>query len=746
MVGTLRFSGILVLWITALGLATSSFVSADWTQSADPLLVHPSPANGARLKQNPPRFAWAPAKGVQDYQVSLVGPTKAERRWQPRRNLFLPEERLQPGEYVWKVRPNTAGGMWSAERRFVVPPDAGLFEVPGDEQILKSIRARARPRALPTVTEGVAAWAATLRREKQAAVTLLEQQVRAYATQPHADERALMLVPRSQSESAWVQSLTTIRQRTQSESRQIRAAALLWKITNDRFYRDEAVRRADALAALDFKGSTSHVNQDQGNRAIAFALAIAYDLLSPDLDAERTAKWLDSITRRTGAIHADLQAGGWRLEAAPLDSHGATNFGYLATLSALMIDAIPQADPWFRDSFRAYINYESPWGEDEGGFANGSAYAEYATDTFVTLWDPIFTVTGVNLYVKPWSKGFLRFLACFVPPGTPVHVFGDAAETKPSVNLLKAFSNRIADGAGRWYSRNLTGQEDALTDLLNPLARQVAQVAAIAPESRDCTFSDVGWVAMHSDLQNRGRTSLYFKSSRYGSFNHSHADQNSFTLVSGGRPLLIDSGWYDWYGSPVWKDWYRQTRAHNAVTFDGGQGQVADGSAASTLNAGGSIGVVSRTDAVDFAEGDSTRSYGGAVNSARRRIWYLRGEDAVVIWDKLESTVPRVFEWNFHAAVPIAAEADGKVTIRNHDQSVCITPLLREGLEFHNRTGAPEKSGTAEGHAFYSSRAAVSAEFLFLLDIGCKNLVVALRATASGRELKVRNEQIRIQH
>ena len=58
---------------------------------------------------------------------------------------------------------------------------------------------------------------------------------------------------------------------------------------------------------------------------------------------------------------------------------------------------------------------------------------------------------------------------------------------------------------------------------------------------------------------------LQFKSSRFGSFNHSHADQNSFILSAFGRPLLIDSGYYPWYGSPHDVGWTRQTIAHNAL-------------------------------------------------------------------------------------------------------------------------------------------------------------------------------------
>jgi len=72
---------------------------------------------------------------------------------------------------------------------------------------------------------------------------------------------------------------------------------------------------------------------------------------------------------------------------------------------------------------------------------------------------------------------------------------------------------------------------------------------------------DVDWVALHSHLADRDRNiNLQFKSSHFGSFNHSHADQNSFVLEAFSHPLLIDSGYYPWYGSPHDVTWSRQTR------------------------------------------------------------------------------------------------------------------------------------------------------------------------------------------
>lgn len=89
-------------------------------------------------------------------------------------------------------------------------------------------------------------------------------------------------------------------------------------------------------------------------------------------------------------------------------------------------------------------------------------------------------------------------------------------------------------------------------------------------------FHDVGWVAVHKNMANPPEHIQFMvKSSPYGSYSHSHADQNSFTLFAYGQPLLINGGYYaGGYGGKMHR-YSRETHAHNALTFDG-KGQLSD--------------------------------------------------------------------------------------------------------------------------------------------------------------------------
>jgi hypothetical protein len=546
-----------------------------------------------------------------------------------------------------------------------------------------------------------------------------------------------MLVPKSQNEQSWADSLARIREVTQYEYRQLRAAAILWRITGDKFYLEEAERRGDAFASLDPKGSTSHIGQDQGNRYIAWGLAFAYDYLGGDLPSQKRVVWLDAIKTRTAAIYSDLESGDWRLEQTPFDSHGATNFGYVAAISALMIDTFPEAENWFRNTFRSYVNYQSPWGDEQGGYGNGSAYAEYSVALFSDFWDAMASATGVSLYQKPWSKGLLRFLACFVPPGSPTHAFGDAAETKPSISNLQPYANRYDDNFALWYSQSLNGSEDARTLLTKPVSETKSAVSAKPPEENSCFFKHIGWAAMHSKWADPHRISVYFKSSPYGSFNHSHADQNSFTLVSDGQPLLIDAGVYDWYGSPQWKKWYRQTAAHNAITFDNGKGQdTGDGarlSAEATMSAQGKITRFQPAHDVDFVEGEATRAYNGALTRAIRKTWFLRNKEAVIIQDNLASDQARVFEWNAHALSNFRSVGGDTYEIQSGNQKACIDFLSPSGGSVKITEGFPVPPSTRPSvnnwHLRYSGpKSAKTEQFVVAIRVNCANSKAQLNA------------------
>jgi hypothetical protein len=711
---------------------------ADWAQSADPLVVRPNPSNREVQLQNPPTFTWARHPGgAARYEIEIAPEGGSPVSSTVDRNWYLPTRSLALGNYTWRVRPSGSVD-WSTPRAFSITGKSTAFEVPDNATLRARILDKARPRSLPTSFTPSSAWSASRKKDLAPYLSRLVKEVKLQTgALPDLIDARWPLVITAKLTAAMAAQQREIAHRIDEASRQLEAAAILWRLTKDPVYLKEAFKRGDQLAALSPDGPTSYANQDQATRQVALSLVKAVDLLAGDLDASRKARWLKIVSVRANDMFKDLAADRGRLDQNPFDPHATTLLGYMALISTLALGDVPDAQKWFDFSFRAHAGKPDPWSGQEGGYANGTAYAEYAAGYMLALWDPIRQATGVNMYAKPWTLGFMDFVIEFVPPGAPVHAFGDGSETRPDFRVLRALANRVASPHAAWYADKLTANEDAVSVLEAPYPMLVTATRRKVRPPNSAGFRSIGWVAMHSDIGSSGDTSFYFKSSPYGSFNHSHGDQNGLLLTVAGKPLLVKAGWYDWYGSPLWTDWYHQTRSQNAVTFDGGKGQLVDGYR-EQLQRNGSIVQFSPRPDYDYAEGDATPAYGGQLTQARRQVVYLHGQNAIVVRDKLSAKVPHTYEFNVHAPGVMKVESPSSVKIASGRQSVCLVDL-NGNAPFAKWTGPRPKKGVTEDHgAFYLKNDGGSvAEFLVLLDVGCKRPRVAVKSAESRRMVTV---------
>lgn len=724
-----------ILFGAAASLLFSLNARADWAQSTDPLVIQPSPRDNLVQAQNPPGFTWARyPSGPASYQVELTLAGAAPTYATVDRNWYLPTTALPLGNYSWRVRP--AGGTdWSSPRTFAITTRSTVFEVPDNATLRAAILRKPRPRSLPPSFIPQSTWGAAEKAlmEPYASRMANEVKLQIGALPALSDQRWPVAIT-SPLTAAMAAQQTEIRSRINEASREVEAAALLWRLKADPIYLAEALKKGDELAALNTNGPTSYVNQDQATRQIALSLIKTVDLLATDLDAARKARWVAAVTARATDIYNDLSGDNGRLDEYPFDPHGNTSLVFMVLISSLSLGDIPDAQRWFDFSFRAYANSPSPWSGPEGGFANGTAYAEYTAAYLVALWDPLSQATGVNFYAKPWTVGFLDFATQFTPPGAKVHVFGDGSETAPDARVFHAFASRLVSPRAAWYVKSLGGLEDAMSMLEAPYPLPVQSTNVYSPPSNSGYYPSIGWAAMHSDISSPGRTSIYFKSSPYGSFNHSHGDQNAFLLSVAGQPLLIKAGWYDWYGSPYWLDWYHQTKSQNAVTFDGGKGQNVDGYR-ETLQHNGKITSFAAQPNYDYVVGDAMPAYAGLLTTATRQLWYLHDVNAVVIHDRLAASVPHTYEFNLHAPIAFTVADSRNVKVAINGQSVCIRSL--GGAVWKKVIGAAPKPGTVEDHGAFTlaNDGSSPAEFLVVLDVGCKQPAISQGTLGSGASL-----------
>ena len=690
--------------------------TSDWMANTAST-VQVRPADCASVQQTPPDLSWPDMSPDAQYQVTMTYPGGIVKSRTVGHNWINWDEVLPPGNYTWQVQiSNANGSLQSRARRFTVAQDAVAFLVPDWNTLYARAIAKPRPRALPDP-----ATAQAMVGQRQAELNLLLAQV---------DSRlgdALPAEPISGSQTA-VATLAS------DEGKRTLAAALAWLVSLREEHFAEALRRAVNLASWDPQGATSYANQDEASRAIAATLALAYDWMYPRLDAAQRELLLAGILARATDMYNDIIGARARIAVHPYDSHGNVTLTYLALITVLVAGDVPQAQVGLRDALPLAIHWTNPWGGEDGGFANGTAYAGWVVGDSLIPWYILRWAVGVDVAQKAWVRNFSRFSANFLPPGTPAGVFGDAAELRLSENWArfgKAQALFAPSPLARWYASQLSGEDPTQLQLLLAPPADAGPSAFPAGTPNAMLFPSIGWAGLHSSLEDPARVSIYFKSSPYGSFNHSHAGQNGFVVNAAGRPLAIASGYFDGYGSAHWNGWYKQTLAHNAITYDGGKGQgvFEHGGGLSP----GTITGFENTAAYAVVSGDATQAYGGALSLARRSLVYLR-PNLLLVYDRLASATPRQWEWNLHALNLMDVVSDRKVTINNSNQSLCVDMLAAPPLRFTQSSQFsvdPAGSMPAQWHgSFYSVDPLAATEFIALLNVGC----TATSASASNTD------------
>jgi len=203
-------------------------------------------------------------------------------------------------------------------------------------------------------------------------------------------------------------------------------------------------------------------------------------------------------------------------------------------------------------------------------------------------------------------------------------------------------------------------------------------------------------VAFRTDLLRGDRdVMLLFKSSPYGAFNHSHADQNAFILNAFGEPLAISAGYYNWYHSPHHLGFTLQSKSKNTILVDG-EGQWRKGGE-KDITCNGHIIAFQDTPAYGYASGDAAPAYDGKLLRFDRHVVFVRPHAPIetgyfVIFDDLESPTESTFTWQLHAQEKMEIAGQRIVSRKNHAELV-VTLLSPTDLAITQTDAWPAVEG-----------------------------------------------------
>jgi hypothetical protein len=712
-------------------LACEKQKANDWLVLDDPLAAAVRPADCATVEQTPPDFGWPDIGKDTKYTLNLTYPDGTTKSLPAPQNWANWTEVLPAGTYRWTVTATDARGTRaSSPRSFIVGKEAQPFVVPDMDDLLARLKAKPHPRGLPD-----GKTLDRMARQRPEAVTALRAEV----------ERRLRNTVQPEPSSASVGSNNAA---AYDEVKRTLTSLSAYALTRDERYFGDSLRRVKNLASWNPEGSTAyHVRgMDMGARMITWALALGYDWLYERLDASTREALRASLAVRLKQMHQDVIGERSRVARYPRDSHGQLTVVMLGMMATLVAGDVPQAERYVREALPLGLNLTMPWGGEDGGFANGTPYAIWDVGESQGYWYVMRWATGIDFAQKAWVRNFPRFLAYFNPPGTPARLFGDG-HADPQINEQQArFGKGLAAFAptplARWYASHLAGEDPKRFEYAMAPPAEFGKSGLPPGTPNSLHLPSIGWVAMHSALADPKRVSVYFKSSPppFGAFNHQHADQNSFVVNAGGERLAIESGYYDRYKSPHWWKWLKTTQAKNAVTYDGGKGQIFFESHGRKMGYGAITRFVSAPD-YDIATGDATPAYEGALRQALRSVVYLR-PNLIVVHDRLASDVPRQWEWNIHALHEMEILSARKIRIQSGSQTLCVEMLSGPDVRFTQTSDwvAPAK-GDTQWHGRFTSAPLPSAEFVFVMNVGC----TAVAAQASGGAVRVGSRRLRFE-
>lgn len=641
------------------------------------LTVQYQPSEEIRLSENPPRFTWIPAKLEDDRYTLEVSPSPdfdqgETKAYGPLRyNFFTPDEALLPGIYYWRYalvegsEVDMSLSEWSRVRRFEVPE--GLPETPlasrsnrYGEVLSGHPRLWLQPDELGAFRGRVEQNASDIRWED-----FYEQSVLPWLSRELISEPAPY--PNNKRTAAlWRQSYLDCQEMLYA-IRHLSIAAIVLK---DMELINQAKRWLLHAASWDASGTTSRDYNDESAFRIAGALAWGYDWLYDELTADERELVREKLLHRTRqvAFHVIDRS---KIHQVPYDSHAVRSLSsVLVPCCIALFDEEPEARDWLDYTVEYYYTLFSPWGGEDGGWAEGPHYWTTGMAYLTEALDLLKNFAHLNVFQRPFFQHTGDFpLYCYSPTTSTRTTFGDNSTLGDDIIKkvgynIRQYAGITGNGWYQWYFEQLKdrnpeadwmfynyGWWDFRFDELL-YRHNYPLIPAVEPSGIDPVkwFRDVGWVAMHHKMHEPSeQISLVAKCSRYGSVSHSHGDQGAFMLHAFGEPLAIESGYYIAFNSSMHLNWRRQTCSKNTILIDG-KGQFADMNKALNIAAKGEVEDAYQGKDYAYVRMNPTQAYLEHVpylKQYKREIYFVQNAYFVIV-DSVDLEQPGRIQWLFH--------------------------------------------------------------------------------------------------
>lgn len=641
--------------------------------------VYDRPA-GLTSGENPARFTWMPREDAKAYRIEVYdGQGKCKYLYEDIDiSFYTPSRPMAPGSYSYRI---LADGEPIVEgKHFVIPQNAVQTPLPGREGRYQSIGAHprlwigeeklARLRD-PQDGDLKAAWDAFVERGVNPWVA--KEPVREPERYP-GDKRVIKL---------WRQMYMDCQEALYT----VKHCTVAWRVTHDERYLAAAKEQLLRLASWDVNGPTARTYNDEAAFRVTTALAWGYDWLHDALAANEKEQVKHALIYRARELYNYVR-NQIQIHIKLLDSHGVRCLSMTLVPAALaLLHEEREAEDWLNYTIEYFFTVFTPWGGEDGGWAEGPTYWQSGVSFFTEANCLIREALGIDVFKRPFFQNTGNFILNTYCQDLRFMAFGDMSDLGDypgmkagyTMNILGAVTGSKNRHQYAWYfeqaKRRGRGTEhlfynygwwDFSFDELF-FKMMFEQIRPQPPEEglMVAWFHDIGWATIHKDMKDgKKHIAFMFKSSPYGSVSHSHGDQNAFVLHAFGEPLAIQSGYYVGFWSQMHMNWRRHTRSKNAVLIDG-IGQFAElaqttkteemnGSAKSQYDrliaSNGRIEACQRREDCVYLRGDATAAFAKTVpylKENKRHVLFVQ-EKFFVIIDEIALSRAGTVQWLLH--------------------------------------------------------------------------------------------------
>ena len=516
----------------------------------------------------------------------------------------------------------------------------------------------------------------------------------------YTPERITQVQQRMQHEEALTKAWSDIKQVADSELKHTRLdkadyLSVAYLMTKENQYADKLKEILQNAIEAETWGSSEMLARkpvwrgDLGLAHKAYLSAIAYDAVYQNLSGEERKQIAEGLYR----LALEPLLGDWLLE--PTRIHSLNSMGHnwwtsCVCMGGILALSLQNELEYAREGAKAVYEHLPEWFhfagdvlqqkaksfDEAGGMYESLNYANFGIQEalqFLIAWKAAYP--GASLPDIPQLEKLPAFFAHVSYPRTGMLYsinFGDSHKNiTAESSLMLLYALGIRDDNMLWYMNQVEqGQHRDGYFLNRPMGFLYTPNLSKAPEEPDLVhsqlFADFGWATMR-DAWSKNATMLAVKSGH--TWNHSHADVNSFILFHKGVDIIKDAG-NCWYPNPAYRNYFFQSEAHNVVLFNG-KGQSREQQYHGSMLRGHLHHLIDGGN-VKYVLANGTGPVSDQFSRNFRHFLWI--DNVIYMIDDLKTHENGEFEWLWHPGGEWKKRG-ADVTITQGEASVVVRPL-----------------------------------------------------------------------